>query len=241
MTNETIVGDSFLKGKTVLVIAPHPDDEVLGCGGLMARAKKDDCNVYVLFVCVGDAPQYGGESKVAHREEEIDQAMDYLKVDGYHLAYKDNDHHLNLDQVPRKKLIDLIEKDSPVSLHKIKPDIVMLPFQYSYHQDHQAVFQAGYAAVRPRPSETKLTPSTILSYEQPDLYWPFKRFLPNVFVDITDELDQKISALQFHKTQIRPFPNPVSLETVKYMARIRGVSIGVKAAEAYQCLRIKLC
>src|SRR3989338_3161172 len=100
----------WLKDQRLLVIAPHPDDEVLGCAGLIAQVKKNNGRVFVLIVTVGDIKQYGGESKANARLEEVKQVMDFLKVDGYEVALIGEKYHLKLDTLPQKQLIDLIEK-----------------------------------------------------------------------------------------------------------------------------------
>jgi LmbE family N-acetylglucosaminyl deacetylase len=170
----------------------------------------------------------------------VKEVAEFLQFDDYEVAFADDEHHLKLDKMPKKDLMNLIEKESKVSLNKVNPSIVLLPFKHSYNQDHQAVFEAGFAAVRPRPQDIKSTPSVVLVYEQPDVIWSTEAFKPNFFVDITNEIEHKLKALRLYNSQVHPHPHPASLENVKNMASSRGVSIGCDAAEAYQCLRFKI-
>jgi len=230
----------WLKNQVVLILSPHPDDEVIGCGGLIRRVKKAGGKVYVLYFCVGNTQQYGSVSSIEKRTEEIKQVSDFFNIDGYHLAYSDDEHHLQLDTVPQKKLINLIEKGSEVAMDKINPTMVLLPFGQSYHQDHRAVFQAGITACRPRPGDIKSTPALVLEYEQPDVYWSSDKFEPNFFMDISEEIDDKISALGLYKSQVHPFPHPVSAENVRNIANSRGIHLCKKAVEAFKCHRFAL-
>lgn len=229
--------DSWFAAQTALIIAPHPDDEILGCGGLIHRIKQAGGKVYVLCVCVGNLAQYGSTSSTEKRLNELKSVMEYLKVDGYHLAYISDDYHLLLDKKSQKELITMIERDTPVSLSKVNPTLVALPYQFSSNQDHRAVFEAGFSALRPRPDHLKPTAKVVLMYEQPDVFWGMGDFKPNFFVDISSVLDVKLRALSLYSTQIHPHPHPVSLENVKNIALARGIHVGKTAVEAFQCLR----
>ena len=99
----------ILKDKTLLVLAPHPDDEILGCGGLMAKVKALGGKVYVIMFAVGNVKQIGGESNTDKRTKEVEKVMAHMNVDGYEIVYMDDDIHLKLDMLPRKDLIDVIE------------------------------------------------------------------------------------------------------------------------------------
>lgn len=222
----------------LLVIAPHPDDEVLGCGGLISRVKAAGGAAYVLIVTVGDAPQYGSESKARTREAEAKEVMEFLKIDGWEIALPGNDFHLKLDSVPQRKLIDLIENESKVSLNKVKPTMVAFPARECANQDHQAVFKAAFTACRPRPANLKHFPKWVASFEQPDNAWYPEPFKPNFFVELSEgDLEKKISALALYKSQAQKEPHLRSIENVKRLAELRGNEIGVRAAEAFECYR----
>ena len=114
------------RNRVILIIAPHPDDEVLGCGGLISRVKVEGGKVHVLCFTVGNTKQYGGYSHSKKRIEEMNKVMKYLKVDSFNLALVGNKYHLKLDKVPQKDLIDIIEKGE-VSISTIKPTPINLP------------------------------------------------------------------------------------------------------------------
>ena len=119
-----------LAKQTLLVIAPHPDDEILGCGGLIKKIKDAGGKVYVLFLTVGDTHDFSnkGLSTGKERQKEIEKVAKFLKFDDYYLAFGGNDHHLKLDLWGQKALMDMIERGSSVSLEKVKPTIVAFPF-----------------------------------------------------------------------------------------------------------------
>lgn len=221
----------------VLVIAPHPDDEVLGCGGLIAKVKEGDGEAHVLVMTVGDSPQYGGRSRSQVRIKEMEMVMRYLKIDSFHLALPGNKYHLRLDMIPQRELIDVIESGE-VSIASVKPTIVCIPFKHSTNQDHVAVSKASFTACRPVASSRKITPRVVLSYEQPETNWTEKRFEPNFYVDITAHIETKVRALSTYSSQVRDGSHPRSLENVRRMAELRGAEVGVGAAEAFECKRL---
>jgi len=226
-----------LSDKTLLVLAPHPDDEILGCGGLMAKIKDVGGKVFVIIFAVGNIKQIGGESKSEARIKEVEKVMEYMKVDGYEIVYMDDNIHLKLDVMPRKDLIDIIESKSKYSINKINPDIIALPSLACQNQDHESVFHASFTACRPRVKEGLNNAPTVLVYEQVDNLWTSRSFKPNFYVDISDYVDMKIQALSLYKSQMREKPNLRSTENVKRLSRLRGSEICVEAAEAFECCR----
>lgn len=229
-------GIDFSKQR-LLVIAPHPDDETIGCGGLISKIKKAGGKVFVLAVCVGNQKQYGSISETNTRQSEFNEAMKFLKVDDYELIYADDKYHLRLDTIPLKELIDLFENGSRVAINKIKPTIIAIPFGGSYFQDHNAVFKAAFAACRPKPQDIKHMVDTVLVYSIPSDKWAINKFEPNFFVDISDELNNKIDALSLYKSQLHHDPHPCSVENIKRIDQTAGTLIGLKAAESFMCLR----
>jgi len=113
----------------LLVIAPHPDDEVIGCGGLIQKVKKAGGKVYVIFLTNGTTNDFSknGPSTENERDEEIKKVSKFLDFDDYHIAFEGNDFHLKLDTIGQKKIMDMIERESPISIEKIKPTIVVFP------------------------------------------------------------------------------------------------------------------
>ena len=164
--------------------------------------------------------------------------MAYLEVDDFDVLYRDADTHLRLDAIPRRDLIAQIEQTSKLALDRLKPTMVAIPVS-SYNQDHEAVFRAAFTATRPGVPSVKPFQKTVLGYNNTSLFWSLERekFHPNFYLDISDYLDQKLTALAMHASQMRDDIHHSSLKNVEYTARIRGSEISVKAAEGYMVFR----
>ena len=230
------------KDKKVLIISPHPDDEVIGCGGLISKIKKDGGKVYVLFLTNGDAADFSkaGKSTIRQRNHEIEKVAKFLKYDDYEIAFEGNSYHLMLDKLPQLELISMIERNSRLALEKIKPALVLLPHPESYNQDHRAAETATFSACRPASPNNKFQPKTILSYEFPGDYWSLRiSALFNFFVELTKgHLENKLNALKLYKSQVRRHPNPRSFDALHSLATLRGAQSGCSLAEAFQLFRI---
>lgn len=233
--------DEYLSKQRFLVIAPHADDESFGCAGTMARIKSLGGEVYVVVCSVGDLKHYDGtEATVAGstREDELKNVMEYLQVDDYELLYRDEETHLRLDAIPRRDLIYKLEQENRLAYDKLKPTMVAIPVS-SYNQDHEAVFRAAFTAARPGVPPNKPFQPIIIGYNNTSLFWSLERekFHPNFYVDISDFLEQKLTALAMHKSQMRDPIHHSSVQNVEYTARLRGSEISVAAAEGYMVFR----
>ena len=183
-----------LSNEKLLVIAPHSDDEVLGCGGLISKVKKSGGKVFVLIFNLGFEKDDTSESQ-EKRKNEVKNAMDVLGVDDYDLVNSEPNNNRNLDSKPLHDLIEVIESTSNVSLEKISPTIVAIPTIFSHHQDHVHVHHACIAALRPISTPVS---SIVLSYEAPEhSRWSASGiFEPNFFVEIDNEIEDEIAALE---------------------------------------------
>jgi len=234
--------DNFLSKQTLLVLSPHADDEAYGCAGTIAKIKELGGKVYIMVFSIADLWQYTKKYTFVKKEiraREFARTADFLKVDGYDIIFKESKKHLRLDAIPRRDLVSIIERDSKVSLDKIKPTMVALP-AVSYNQDHSAIFQAGFTACRPRGVEDNLNfPHMVLSYDNPTLFWnvEHEKFHPNFYVDISKYWSAKIKALSFHQSQLKPRLHHCSLESLEHLVKLRGKEISVEAAEAFMCYR----
>lgn len=230
------------KGQKLLIIAPHPDDEVIGCAGLIQKVKKSGGKVYVLFLTVGDTKDFtkNGSSSLKERKDEIKKVSTFLKYDDYDIAFEGKDYHLKLDKIGQKELMDVIERESKVSLEKIKPDIVAFPSVVSYNQDHRVAAYAAHAACRPASPLDKHFISTVLSYEEPADSWNISTpSIVSFFITLTKkELEKKIKAMELYGSQNRPFPNLRSLKSLDLTASIRGARIGFDYAEGFGVYRL---
>jgi LmbE family N-acetylglucosaminyl deacetylase len=234
--------DDFLKKQRLLVVAPHADDETICAGGLMARVKKAGGQVYVIVMTVADLDHFDNTPHpvlARTRREELAEAMKVLGVDDHEILIRDESKHLRLDTIPRRELVNLIEREGRLSTEKIQPTMMVLPAP-SYNQDHGAVYRAGLTACRPHLPRFKAFQQLVLVGDAPQLAWNDQPFQPNFYVDITAHLDRKIEAYRCHRSQQRPDPHQAGAETLAFLARMRGREISVEAAEAFRCMRFVL-
>lgn len=217
----------------VLVIAPHMDDEVLGCGGTVAKHVDQGDKVYVCFVAHRVYDHKFDEEK---NEIEKNHALRAKRILGYLEA-----KFLGLSD----ERLDVAIQDIVIPLEKyyqkVRPDIVYVCHGGDVNQDHRAVFQASMVVLR---SFTTISPIRVLSYEVPSSTEQSQAFLgpkfvPNYYVNIEKYLDKKIDALRAYKTELRSYPHPRSVKAIKALAFKRGSEIGFKAAEAFMMIREK--
>ena len=217
----------------VLIIAAHPDDEALWSGGLIMKAK-EDAAVHVLFMVTGECRQLRDTVMYTFpkdRMKEIKAASIYGDFD-YKIGF--TEAMQTLDALPQKVLIDLIED----TIQDFKPDIVVIPCQSSYNQDHRASATAAISALRPIPPTMRHQPKMILEVEEVTS-WP-NSFTPNFYIDISDMMEEKLNLYKCHKTQVVEEPYYRSCENLKRHAGLRGSEIGVRYAEGYKLLRGQL-
>ena len=220
----------------LLVIAPHSDDEILGCGGLISKVKKEGGKVYVLIFNLGFEKDDTKESQ-EKRKNEVKEAMNTLKVDDYHLVHDKPDNNRDLDMEPLHSLIEIIESTSSVSLEKIAPTIVAIPTIFSHHQDHVHVHHACIAALRPISTPVS---NIVLSYEAPEhSRWSASGvFEPNLFVEIDDVIENKIMAFNKYHSQVRPGGRDD--DSIRNQAKYRGREVGKNLCEAFYVHRFIL-
>jgi len=222
--------------KRVLVIAPHADDEAMGCAGLLAKLSERDCEVHVMYMAVDGFHHYGLDRRTSYKERvvEIEDVAELLGC-SYEIAYGDVDMIEKLDTLPKRELVDLFE----TKINEHRPELLLLPYREDYDQDHVATFEAAFAAARPIAEVFgKWLVPHVMTYEMVKINWasePLPR--PVAYCDISGHLDVKLEAIKRHATQLRPSPHIRSLESVEALARIRGAEVGVEYAEAFGVLR----
>ena len=209
----------------VLVIAPHMDDEVLGCGATIAKHTDQDDEV---FVCIIAHRIYNHIFNKEKNDIEINHSQKAKEALGYKEIIYLNLNDERLDVCLQDIIIPLEE-----CVSKIKPEIVYLPFYGDYNQDHRAVFEAGRVVFRPLAADFV---KQIFMYETPS---STNSFLANHYVNIEKYLNKKINALKCYETESRNYPHPRSEQAVIVLAQKRGVEIGFRAAEAFMILRNK--
>lgn len=214
----------------VLVFAPHRDDEILGVGGTILKRKAAGDYVAVCIVTAREGMDLPDSTKKLH--EEMKQAHTYCNIDEYiGLPFWAN----NLENFPRKDL----NKAFFDAIVKTQPDEVYLPFWGDMQKDHQIVTEAAMVALREKYNHPvkRIYAYETLSETGINLPSEYHAFIPNVFEDITEQLEAKKAALSFFKSQIHPFPDLRSLETVEALAKFRGATVNMKAAEAFMLIR----
>jgi len=229
--------------KKVLIVAPHPDDEVFGCGGLIAKLKRLNSEVYVLFVTVGVTKDFSpkGGSGPKEREKEIQKVAEFYDFADYELALPGNEYHLKLDSLPNSKLISLIERESKCSLQNIRPDMVICPDFDDYNQDHRALYSAVITATRPADNQFKAFQPTVLTYELPYSNWGHSDApeRATLYVELTDEdFACKVEALKFYSSQLKSVKSPLSVNGITALACYRGMQTQSTYAEAYKIKRL---
>jgi N-acetylglucosamine malate deacetylase 1 len=233
-----------LATQRLLVLAPHPDDEVIGCGGLISRIKDAGGEVFVQMLTVGDTRDASpdGYSSADERGTEIARVAELLGYDDYELVFPGNTHHLRLDAIPQAALIEAIEESGTCSIRALRPTIVALPDPASYNQDHRAAATAAVSALRPGDRGLRHQPGVVLVYEQAADQWTVGHGLtPNVSVALEEHhLEAKLEAMRTYKSQVRDHPNTRSVEGLVAMAHYRGVQAGTARAEAFRALRLSL-
>ncbi len=221
---------------TVLVIAAHPDDEVLGCGGAIARHTALGDQVHVLFMADGETSRHVSDADVlvdvseSKRREAAQGALNVLGVgERIFLEWPDN----RLDTIP---MLDLVQSIEPVIM-RLRPDIIYTHFEGDLNVDHQKTARAVFTACRPQPefSVTKIICFEVLSSTE----WnPAQSFMPNYWVDVSEYLPIKEKALVFYDQEMRPYPHTRSYQNVRQLAGVRGATIGVESAEAFMIVRM---
>jgi LmbE family N-acetylglucosaminyl deacetylase len=217
----------------IMVIAPHPDDEVLGAGGTIAKLSSEGNNVYVVVVTKGDKEIFSEQLiKAGRREaEKADKILGVKKtffLEGFPAA--------KLDTVPHYLLNDELTR----LVKEISPEICFIPFFNDLHLDHRLIFDSAMVALRPTPDNKFLR--AIYSYETlSETNWnvtnPSLSFVPNIYFDISDYINKKVEALKIFNSQIKAFPHERSVESVIALSKFRGSTVGLRNAEAFMLIR----
>lgn len=214
-----------------LIIAPHPDDEILGAGGTLIRKKKEGSQI--AWILMTDMTSEGGWSidRIQSREAEIEIISKRL---GFDYVVRLGHPAAGLHSVPMSELVKQISN----VFDKFKPDEVLLPHPSDVHSDHKITYQAAISASKWFRSGSI---RTLLAYETLSETGvdpiTTSNFSPNYFVNIETELEAKIEAARIYSSELAEFPFPRSVEAIEAQARIRGAMAGFKAAEAFQLLK----
>lgn len=222
----------------VLVVAAHPDDEVLGCAGTMARLAKEGHEVYVAILGEGITSRYKTRAEVDQslihalhaKSREVAELLGVKELFSYNLP--DN----RFDTLPLLEIVKIVEE----LICRLKPDVVYTHHGSDLNIDHGLTHRAVITATRPIPG---CPVKEVYAFEVPSsTEWSFHRtgpaFKPNVFVDVTTTLESKIRAMGIYDGEMRAFPHPRSAESLRAIARRWGSTVGVGAAEAMELVRM---
>jgi LmbE family N-acetylglucosaminyl deacetylase len=215
-----------------LVVAAHPDDEILGCGGTVARHVAEGDSVKLLIMTDGVSSRLiTKQLDKINRTKALKSAAKILGVQNFvQFNLPDN----QMDTVP---LLEIVKTIEPI-IQKERPDIVYTHHAGDLNVDHRKTLAAVLTACRPQPS---LSVRQIYGFEilsSTDWSAPqTNQFSPNLFVDISNYLKTKLKALKAYKKEMKPAPHSRSYQHVEILARHRGNSIGFYAAEAFMIIR----
>ena len=207
----------------VLVIAAHPDDEVVGMGATIKKLSKKN-KVFLCIVTEGATAQYDDKKMMKVRRDACIKSSKLLGISNVKfLDFPD----MGLDMISQLEINKELEKIIEV----FKPKVVYTTPSHDLHKDHQLVFASTLVATRPFSSSVK----QLLSYESPGpVIQPFR---PTVYENVEKEFSYKLSAFKMYKSEVMRFPHPRSIRAVENLAVLRGVESGLKKAEAFQLIR----
>jgi len=222
---------------SILVVAAHPDDEVLGCGGTIVRRVEEGCEVYIAILGEGITSRYedrdeADQKLVESLKETSREVGTFLGADEVHLrSFPDN----RFDTVP---LLDVVKSIEDL-IDEIEPETVYTQHGGDLNIDHNIVYRATLTATRPM---TDCPVREVYAYEvASSTEWAFQEFSPpfrpNTFVDVEGSLEKKVEAMQMYETEARPYPHPRSPESLRAIAQHWGRTAGLQAAEAFELVR----
>ncbi len=207
----------------ILIVAAHPDDEVLGMGATIKKFSKYN-KIRLCVVSEGASAQYKDKKMIEVRRNACMKAGKILGISGFDFL---NFPDMRLDSIPHVEINIQLEK----IIKKYEPRIVYTTPSNDLNKDHQRVFESTLVVTRPMKTSVRM----LLCYELAGC--TRKPFHPTVFVDIKQELTHKIRAFKAYDTEVMKFPHPRSIEAIESLAISRGVESGLKRAEAFELVR----
>lgn len=222
---------------TILVIAAHPDDEVLGCGGTIARFVQEGKKVFIAILGEGMTSRY------EQRENADATLVNALHSNAHEVSTFLGASDLFLFNLPDNRfdslpLLDVVKTIEGL-IERLHPSDVFTQHGGDLNIDHVVTYRATLTATRPMVGQSV---KTLYSYEVPSsTEWAFAKFAPwfspNVFFDVSQTIEKKIAAMQMYESESRPFPHPRSPEALKAVAMRWGSVVGVEYAEAFEVIR----
>ena len=214
-----------------LVVAPHPDDEVLGVGGTLLRRKAEGAKLGWLIMTKISVEAGWSSEKVLKRQQEITQISELFGFDSvFELGYTAT----QLDQIPMSELISAVTS----VIKSFTPNEIFVPHSSDIHSDHRVTFEAVASSTKwfRSPSIKRVLAYETLSETDFGL-GPNIGFQPNVYMNIEGHLEKKLRAMGIYSSEVEEFPFPRSNKAISALAILRGASSGFKEAEAFELLR----
>jgi len=222
--------------KKILIVAAHPDDEVLGCFGTVARLIKEGCEAYTLILGEGKTSRdeqrhlENKKNEIEVLNTEIQKANDIIGIKKTFVkSFPDN----RFDSVD---LLDIIKVISKVK-DEVQPDIIFTHYEHDLNVDHRITYQAVITATRPMEGECV---KEIYSFEilsSTEWNYPLS-FSPDTYFDISDTIDLKVQAMKEYTSELCVYPHPRSLEGIELNAKYQGIRVGKQHVEAFKSIRI---
>ena len=231
----------------ILVIAAHPDDEVLGMGGLLKKFSKKENDIKIVFLATGilarrssdylNSTKYNisnnlkndMEEQIFQLQKDTKKALSVLGIKRIQFEdFPDNE----MDKISNLEITKRIES----IIGEYRPDTVYTHSQYDINVDHRRIYESTITATRQKKNSIV---KQVISFEVPsstEWYFP-QKFSPNIFVDISKELKFKLKAMQYYKNELMEFPHPRSIEALEIIAKRWGTVCGFHAAEAFSLVR----
>lgn len=220
----------------ILVIVAHPDDEVLGMGGTIAKLSDEGKEVHLLIVTDGSSSQYKDASNLEQiidlKKKETQNAADLIGIKTITYGGLPD---MKLDVTPHTVINKVIEN----AIDKLEPDTVFTHFWGDVNKDHQAVYESTLVAVRPLAGQVvkELYCYSVPSSTEWNCCKADTMFMPNIYVEIDEYKEKKYKAMLAYSTELRDYPHPRSVEHLKQLDIAVGLQIGMKASESFICLR----
>ena len=213
-----------------LVIAPHPDDELLGVGGTLLKRKSQGCSVAWLIFTEPSITLNWSSDQIKQRTDQIKRIRDFI---GFEKVYQLRFPAAELETLPYGTMISRLKE----CIDDFQPEEVFMPHSGDIHSDHAVVAKCTESACKSfrAPFVKKVLSYETLSETEQSYEVSFR---PTVFINIEKELEKKIKALQIYRSELKDFPFPRSVEAIQSLARYRGCSSGYLAAEAFAVHRM---
>ncbi len=218
--------------KKVLFVAPHADDETLGCGGTILKFKSQGYEIHWLLVTDMSTLDGFSQKQIDERNNEINLVSESYGFNEVHrLRYSPS----KLDTISKSELTGAFS----ALISQVKPDEIYTTFRDDAHSDHEIVFDAVISASKifRHPYVKKILAYETLSETDFSLKPGQSNFTPNVFVNIEGYLEKKINLMRIFRSEIGDFPFPRSPEAIEALASLRGIQAGCKSAEAFMLLK----